>query len=162
MEIHKLIFVCMDNSCRSPVAEAIMKQINRIPELVIESKGIIVLFPEPYNPKARAVLLGNNIIMENGAASRLMEEDFDEHTLILTMDRNEKSKIFEEYEHPVNVYTIMEFAGGSGDIFDPYGGDQDVYTLFFESLKTWVTQVENKIYEMKQGISDENTKEEEE
>ncbi len=161
MDFQKLIFVCMDNSCRSPVAEAIMKHISRIPDLAVESRGIIVLFPEPYNPKARAVLLGNDIIMENGASTRLMEEDFDEHTLILTMDRNEKNKILEEYEHPLNVYTIMEFAGGSGDIFDPYGGDQDVYTLFFESLKTWVTQVENKLYEMLEKETAENAGEEE-
>ena len=48
----KLIFVCRDNLCRSPVAEAIMKNISRIKDLEIVSKGIIVLFPEPYNPKA--------------------------------------------------------------------------------------------------------------
>ncbi|MGN0374145.1 MAG: phosphotyrosine protein phosphatase [Butyrivibrio sp.] len=157
---HKLIFVCMDNSCRSPVAEAIMKQINRVPDLEIMSKGIIVLFPEPYNPKARAVLLSNNIIMENGTSLPLEEKDFSEDTLILTMDRNEKQKILEEFENPVNVYTLMEFAGGSGDIFDPYGGDPDVYALFLESIKTWVTQAEERLYN--DSISEkEQTKEEE-
>lgn len=156
---HKLIFVCMDNSCRSPVAEAIMKQINRVSDLMIMSKGIIVLFPEPYNTKARAVLLGNNIIMENGTSTPLAEEDFNEDTLVLTMDRNEKQKIIEEFDNPVNVYTIMEFAGGSGDIFDPYGGDTDVYALFFESIKSWVTQVEQKLYE-ESVFEKEGTKEE--
>lgn len=148
MKYQHLIFVCMDNSCRSPVAEAIMKSINRMPNLKISSKGIIVLFPEPYNPKARAILLSNDIIMENGTSEVLVAEDFTEDTLILTMDRNEKNKIYAEFSNAMNVYTIMEFAGGSGDIFDPYGGDTDVYALFFEAIKTWVTQVEDKLYEI--------------
>ena len=51
----------------------------------------------------------------------------------------------------------MEYSGGSGDIFDPYGGDADVYTLFFESLRTWVTQLEQKLFD---EMSQKNTKEE--
>ena len=148
MKYRKLIFVCMDNSCRSPIAAAIMKDINQIPELEITSRGIIVLFPEPYNPKARAILAGSNIILENGTSIGLENSDFSEDTLVLTMDRDEKQKVQSEFENNKNVYTIMEFAGGSGDIFDPYGGDSDVYALFFESIKTWVSQVHNTLYEI--------------
>lgn len=148
LKYRKLIFVCMDNSCRSPIAAAIMKDINQMPELEITSRGIIVLFPEPYNPKARAILAGSNIILENGTSIGLENSDFSEDTLVLTMDRDEKQKVQSEFENNKNVYTIMEFAGGSGDIFDPYGGDSDVYALFFESIKTWVSQVHNTLYEI--------------
>ena len=148
LKYRKLIFVCRDNSCRSPIAAAIMREINKMPELEIVSKGIIVLFPEPYNPKARAILASNNIILENGTSIGLEDSDFTEDTLVLTMDRDEKQKVQSEFENNKNVYTIMEFAGGSGDIFDPYGGDSDVYALFFESIKTWVTQVHNTLYEI--------------
>ena len=148
LKYRKLIFVCRDNSCRSPIAAAIMREINKMPELEIISRGIIVLFPEPYNPKARAILANNNIILENGTSIGLEDSDFTEDTLVLTMDRDEKQKVQSEFEKSQNVYTIMEFAGGSGDIFDPYGGDADVYALFFESIKTWVSQVHNTLYEI--------------
>lgn len=149
MAVYKrLIFVCMDNLCRSPMAEAVMKSLNRDPELEVTSRGIIVLFPEPYNPKATSVLRGSGIILENGLSRQLLAEDFAEDTLILTMDRTEKQKILDEYKNACNVYTIMEFAGGSGDIMDPYGGDRDVYALFLESINTWVAQAERKIYEI--------------
>ena len=148
LKYRKLIFVCRDNSCRSPIAAAIMREINKMPELEIVSRGIIVLFPEPYNPKARAILASNNIILENGTSIGLEDSDFKEDTLVLTMDRDEKQKVQSEFENNQNVFTIMEFAGGSGDIFDPYGGDSDVYALFFESIKTWVTQVHNTLYEI--------------
>ena len=130
------------------MAEAVMKRINRTPGLEICSRGIIVLFPEPYNPKATSVLRSSGIILENGQSKPLEAADFAEDTLVLTMDRTEKQKIFEEFENAVNVYTIMEFAGGSGDIMDPYGGDRDVYALFLESINTWVAHTEQKIYEI--------------
>ena len=149
MAVYKrLIFVCMDNLCRSPMAEAVMKSLNRDPGLEVTSRGIIVLFPEPYNPKATSVLRSSGIILENGLSRQLLAEDFAEDTLILTMDRTEKQKILDEYENACNVYTIMEFAGGSGDIMDPYGGDRDVYALFLESINTWVAQAERRIYEI--------------
>lgn len=148
MKFNRVIFVCSDNLCRSPVAEAVMKSINRMPELKIESRGLVVLFPEPYNPKAQSVLRNKGIIMENGQSEQLREEDMSEDTLVLTMDREEKQKLTDEYRNVQNVYTIMEFAGGSGDIMDPYGGDVDVYSLFFESMKMWVAQAEEKLYEI--------------
>lgn len=50
---NKVIFVCMGNTCRSPMAATIMS--NLMPEMRSESRGMVVLFPEPYNPKAVAV-----------------------------------------------------------------------------------------------------------
>lgn len=159
MRFNRVIFVCNDNLCRSPVAEAVMKSVNRMPELKIESRGLVVLFQEPYNPKAQSVLRNNGIIMENGHATQLTEDDLTEDTLVLTMDRDEKQKLTDEYHHAENVYTIMEFAGGSGDIMDPYGADMDVYSLFFESMKSWVAQAEEKLFEI--NIKDETEEKEE-
>lgn len=144
----KIIFVCMDNTCRSPMAASIFKAINRCKDITVESRGLIVLFPEPYNPKAASVLRHNGIIMENGQSKQIEEKDFAPDTLVLTMDRAQKQKIIQEYLVAQNVYTIMEFAGGKGDIMDPYGGSQEVYALFYEAINTWVVQVENKLHEM--------------
>lgn len=142
----KLIFVCMDNLCQSPMAEAIMKNINRVKGMEISSRGLIVLFPEPYNPKAFSLLMSNGIILENGQSKQLSEEDFGPNTLILTMNRDEKKKLLEDYDKAENVYTIMEFAGGSGDILDPYGADLEVYSMFLESIQMWIKQVEEILY----------------
>ena len=52
---NKIIFVCMGNTCRSPMAATIMQ--NRLSkyDVIVESRGMVVLFEEPYNPKAVAV-----------------------------------------------------------------------------------------------------------
>lgn len=147
-KINKVLFICMDNLCRGPMAESIMNDIIRDKDIVIASRGLVVLFPEPYNLRARSVLLNNGIIMSNGTATQLTEEDFSDDTLILTMDRDEKQKILDEFPECKNVFTIMEFAGGSGNIMDPYGGDVDVYHLFYESISSWVSLVEARIHEI--------------
>ena len=126
----KVIFVCRDNLCQSPVAEMILKCIKRDEWLDVESRGMVVLFPEPYSLKAHNLLRNNGIFMENGTSKQLVQADFSRTTLILTMDREQKQKIISEYNNTENVYSIMEFAGGSGDIFDPYG-------VFFWSTKKY-------------------------
>ena len=145
----KLIFVCMDNMLRSPVAEALMKNLSPVGDLQVISRGLIVLFSEPYNPKARALLMGRDIILGNGSSIQLSGEDITPDTLILTMDKEEKNKLSEEFPEAENVYTIMEFAGENGDIIDPYGGSGEVYNLFFESISKWVCAVHDILKELK-------------
>ena len=55
----KLIFVDTNDNCRAPMAEMILKRKFLTNPLTIESRGMVVLFPEPLNPKAEAVLTSN-------------------------------------------------------------------------------------------------------
>ena len=144
----KVIFVCRDNVCQSPIAAAILNSIKRDEWLDSESRGLVVLFPEPYSTKAYSLLSNNGIRMESGTSCQLEEKDFADDTIILTMTKEEKQKIIDEYANAKNIYTIMEFAGGSGDIMDPYGGDAEIYMMFYTSISTWVKQVENRLHEI--------------
>ena len=145
---NKIIFVCMENICQSPMAASLMKYMKKDEWLVVESRGLIVLFPEPYSAKAVTIMRNHGYNLENDTARQLEETDFGEKTLILTMNRDEKQKVISEYSGAVNVYTIMEFADSSGDIMDPYGGENELYEMFYASIHTWVTRVENKIHEI--------------
>ena len=61
----RIVFVSMHNTCRGPMAELLMKSITTHKEMEIVSRGLIVLFPEPFNPKAVAVLRQRGIILDN-------------------------------------------------------------------------------------------------
>ena len=63
------------------MAAAIMKEYRLKEPLAIESRGIVVLFPEPLNQKAEAVLISNGIHVEKQMSVQLEEEDFAEEGL---------------------------------------------------------------------------------
>lgn len=44
----KVIFVCRDNICQSPAAVTILNSIKKDEWLEVSSRGLVVLFSEPY------------------------------------------------------------------------------------------------------------------
>ena len=127
---NKIIFVCVGNTCRSPMAATIM--LHFLPEFRIESRGMVVLFPEPYNPKAVAVAARHNMIMHASM----------------------KQKIYDTYNEAINVYTLSEYAGvGDYEVADPYGRGIDEYNKCFEEL---YSLVEKAAQVVKKNIIKEN------
>ncbi len=119
---HKLIFVCTGNTCRSPMAEAVYKNLEKVSEMKVISRGLVVLFSEPINPKADIVLKKHDLELSNHASKGLKASDIEKNTIILTMTANQKKKVMELYPEAKDVFTIKEFAGEIGDVVDPYGG----------------------------------------
>ena len=119
----KLIFVSGSDTSTSPMAEALLESKYLLEDILIESKGLVVLFPEPVNPKAEAVLDRIGLTMKDHASTPLLQEDFDVRTLILTMDSAQKEKILMDYANVKNLYTLTEYIKAEGEGGDPYGKD---------------------------------------
>ncbi|MDO4476333.1 MAG: phosphotyrosine protein phosphatase [Lachnospiraceae bacterium] len=130
----KLIFVCKSNTSVSPMAEAIMQQAFKLEDILIESRGLVVLFPEPVNPKVEAVLEENGLSSMEHMSCALTEDDFDVRTLVLTMNEKQKEEILRDFEKAQNVWTLAEFTE-SEELKDPYGGDLSDYGECFSQLK---------------------------
>lgn len=137
----KLIFVSGSDTSTSPMAEAILQSKYLLEDILIDSKGLVVLFPEPINPKAEAILASNGLSMKDHTSEPLIKEDFDERTLVLTMDHAQKDKILVDYEGVKNLYVLTEYIKEAGEVKDPYGGDLGEYGKCFEELKELITKL---------------------
>lgn len=145
----RVIFVCNGNTCRSPIAATIMNSVKKNRELEVLSRGMVVLFDEPYNPKAVAVCAAHDLIMPNNPATQLAKEDFDNDTLVLTMSKTQKDKIYAEYDNAINVYTLAEYAKEPMEleVQDPMGKGIDEYKKCYDSLYELVSKAADRMYE---------------
>lgn len=135
----KLTFVSRSDTCRAPIAEVLLQAKLLLEDIIVDSRGMIVLFPEPVNPKAQEVLAQNGLSADGHEATQLTKDDFDERTLMLTMELAQKEKILEEYSAEAkNVFTIAEYCGHTGDVESPIGKDLWAYGACFTILKDLV------------------------
>ena len=93
----KLIFVSGDDTTLGPMAEAIMQSRILLGDMDITSRGVVVLFPEPINPKAEAVLVSNGLTMKDHMSAPLLRSDFAEGTLILATSEDVRQKVLREF-----------------------------------------------------------------
>lgn len=143
----RVVFVSTDDTCKGPMAEAVMRGLIADRRLTTSSRGLVVLFPEPINPKAAAAAESFGIPLYHPKTVAFEERDLDERTLVLTMTEQQKRSIYEQYETAINVYTINEFLDGEGDVEDPAGGDLQLYIECFERISVLVKLVAEKIFQ---------------
>lgn len=137
----KLIFVSNTDTCLGPMAKFIMKSKFLLEDLEIESRGRVVLFPEPVNQKAEAVMVSHGITMKTHEATQLEEEDFGERTLILAMDPVLKRKLCEEHIYVENVYVLTEYIGCKEEIINPLGGTLADYGECYERMEKIISRL---------------------
>lgn len=137
----RLIFVSNSDTCRGPMAEAILKSKFLLSELEVESRGLVVLFPEPVNQKAEAILASHGLTMKDHTAKMPEQEDFDERTLILVMEDALKQRIFQEHENVQNTWQLSEYIKEETDVTEPVGGSLADYGACYELLDCMISSL---------------------
>lgn len=135
MTILKILFVCTGDTCRSPMAEAMMKDIilkdKDLRNNEIISAGTGVYLPGPASYGAKEAMASRGINIEDHRSKPVTPEMINNADLILTMATSHKIKVLRmanESELKGKLFTLKEFAGQENhDIQDPFGLSVDEY-----------------------------------
>ncbi len=148
-EYRRIMFVTESGTCRAPMAAGILADYSLKRPVEILTRGLVVLFPEPLNQKAEAVMISNGISMEGYMSAQLLEEDFTEDTLVLVMERTQREKVLEKYKsaRPEDVFVLTDLAGEELEIIDPYGGTLQAYGLCYETMRKTIRKLVNLLNE---------------
>lgn len=148
-EYNRIVFVCGSDTCRGPMAAGILSECHLKRPVEILSRGLVVLFPEPLNQKAEAVMISNGINMEGFMSAQLTEADLTEDTLVLLMERVQMEKFLEKFENvnPGDVHVLTELVGDELEILDPYGGTLQAYGLCYETMRKTILKLVNLLNE---------------
>ncbi|MCR4568476.1 MAG: phosphotyrosine protein phosphatase [Pseudobutyrivibrio sp.] len=141
--INRVIFASGSGTSRAPMAAAIFNSIDDKRPIICEARGLIVQFPEPLNQKIEAVLISNGIELKDYSSKQLMDSDFTENTLVITMEEAQRQRILEEYANATeeNTRLLNELVGDELEVMDPYGGSMQTYGLCYEVLKASIEKL---------------------
>jgi len=131
MVTHRILFVCLGNICRSPMAEGVFRR-------VAEEEGLIDRFEidsaglgdwhigQAPDHRAQKAARSRGVDISDQSARQVVDEDFDRFDLLLVMDRSNYAELKARAPHEARakIRPFLDFApqAGTSDVPDPFFG----------------------------------------
>lgn len=157
MAKRSILFVCLGNICRSPLAEGVFRAVvaerGRADDFLIDSAGMGDWHAgQAPDHRAIAIARTHGLDISGQRARAIRDEDFHRFELILGMDRKNIAELhaiapaaFRE-----RIHLFLDFAGnGANEVPDPYFGDAagfaEVYRMIRVASESLAAKLDTRV-----------------
>ncbi len=142
----RILFVCTGNTCRSPMAQFLMKdklrKLRKLSKFDVTSAGLDV-HDEAMTPEAKQVLGELKVKLSPFKPTQLTPEAVDKADLVVCMTDRHRMAIVTIMEHTTEkVFSSMQFTGE--EIMDPFGMGIMAYEDTASQLKRLIDAILDK------------------
>ena len=142
MAFDNILVVCVGNICRSPMAEALLKQ--RFPEKNIDSAGVGALVGHGADPASIQIMQDQNIDLTNHVAKQIDEKLAQKADLIFTMSDSQNKWIEERFPFCRGKTFKLGHWNGN-DIADPYKHEMSAFQTAYQDIVRGINEWQDKL-----------------
>ncbi len=140
--IKNVMIVCIGNICRSPMAEALLRE--AMPELTVYSSGLGALVGKPADNSVIELMDAAGVDIHLHRAQQINNLLATQADLILVMDNEQKVEV--QRRHPSTTGKVFRLGEpGKYDIPDPYRQPREAFeqalALIQRGVEAWVPRI---------------------
>lgn len=150
-----ILVVCTANICRSPVAEAVLRdRLHKqgLTDWTVSSAGT---WAEPDRNAAgfsRQLMAAQGINLEDHRSRMVSEPDLAAADLVLVMETGHSEALRAEFsQYADKIYLISEMSGPRYSVTDPYGGPLEAYQDMVKELTSLIEKGLPRIQQLVQA-----------
>jgi len=140
--MERVLFVCLGNICRSPLAEGVMRHLveerGLEDRIEVDSAGTGAWHVgEAPDPRSIDVAARNGVSLDGQSARKVRPSDFRDFTRVIAMDGANLRDLrgIAPEDAPAELHMLRDLdPEGSGDVPDPYYGGDDGFDRVYEMV----------------------------